>query len=114
MAGTSGCLGVVLGEGSDRSGSRCVVGECAVRGRLQDRLERGEAVGIDRAADFASIDQMLDGLEASAGRLASAINTPPLDVNGLREEWRSLQADLARIPPKRRPSVWSSIGTGPG
>src|SRR6185295_4073902 len=41
---------------------------------------------LDRS-DFNSVDQMLDGLEASAGRLASAINTPPLDVKGLREEW---------------------------
>jgi hypothetical protein len=60
---------------------------------------------LDRTADFSSVDQMLDGLEASAGRLASAINTPPLDVKGLREEWTSLQADLARIPPKKRPSM---------
>jgi hypothetical protein len=70
---------------------------------------------LDRATDFASVDQMLDGLEASAGRLASAINTPPLDVKGLRDEWRILQADLARIPPKKRPSmeslqgVWDSL-----
>ncbi len=60
---------------------------------------------LDRNADFLSVDQMLDGLEASAGRLASAINTPPLDVNGLRAEWKSLQADLARIPPQKRPSI---------
>ena len=59
---------------------------------------------LDRS-DFVSVDQMLDGLEASAGRLASAINTPPLDVNGLREEWKALQADLAKIPPKERPSI---------
>src|SRR6266403_6117339 len=35
---------------------------------------------LDRATEFATVDQMLDGLERSAGRLASAINTPPLDV----------------------------------
>jgi len=70
---------------------------------------------LDRDTDFGSVDQMLDGLEASAGRLASAINTPPLDVNGLRDEWRVLQADLARIPPKKRPPVeslervWDSV-----
>ena len=70
---------------------------------------------LDRTTDFASVDQMLDGLEASAGRLASAINTPPLDVNGLRDEWRVLQADLARLPPQKRPPVeslervWDSV-----
>jgi hypothetical protein len=60
---------------------------------------------LDCSADFLSVDQMLDGLEATAGRLASAINTPPLDVNGLRAEWKALQTDLARIPPKERPSI---------
>jgi hypothetical protein len=62
---------------------------------------------LDRETDFTSVDQMLDGLERSAGRLASAVNTPPLDVATLREEWASLQNDLARIPPKNRPSLES-------
>src|SRR5256886_15352793 len=34
---------------------------------------------LDRNRDFSTVDQMLDGLEASAGRLASTFNTPPLD-----------------------------------
>jgi len=64
---------------------------------------------LDRETDFATVDQMLDGLERSAGRLASTINTPPLDVATLRQEWASLQRDLARIPPKNRPTV-DSLG----
>jgi hypothetical protein len=70
---------------------------------------------LDRETDFATVDQMLDGLECSAGRLASAINTPPLDVATLREEWASLQSDLSRIPPTHRPSldsvshVWTAL-----
>lgn len=70
---------------------------------------------LDRDTEFATVDQMLDGFEASTGRLASAINTPPLDVKGLRDEWKTLQADLARIPPKSRPSmetlqgVWDQV-----
>ena len=62
---------------------------------------------LDRETDFTTVDQMLDGLERSAGRLAEAVNTPPLDVATLREEWASLQSDLSRIPPKNRPSVES-------
>ena len=62
---------------------------------------------LDRETEFGSVDQMLDGLERSAGRLASAINTPPLDVATLREEWTSLQRDLSTIPPKHRPSLES-------
>src|SRR5262245_20742253 len=42
---------------------------------------------LDPQTEFATVDQMLDGLEASAGRLASTINAPPLDVKALRQEW---------------------------
>lgn len=70
---------------------------------------------LERERDFSTVDQMLDGLEASAGRLASTINTPPLDIATLREEWNSVRRDLARIPPKRMPSleaigaVWADV-----
>ena len=60
---------------------------------------------LDPNADFSSVDQMLDGLEASAVRLASTINAPPLDVATLRKEWASLRRDLSRIPPRNLPSV---------
>ncbi len=60
---------------------------------------------LDRDRDFSTVDQMLDGLEASAGRLASTFNTPPLDVATLRQEWAGLRSDLSRIPPKELPSI---------
>jgi hypothetical protein len=60
---------------------------------------------LDRAADFTTVDEMLDGLEASAGRMAASVNTPPLDVAALREEWSTLRRDLRRIPPKQLPSM---------
>lgn len=60
---------------------------------------------LDPAAEFTSVDEMLDGLEASAGRMAATVNTPPLDVVTLREEWNALRRDLAKIPPKQIPSV---------
>ncbi len=60
---------------------------------------------LDRTTEFSTVDQMLDGLEASAGRLASTINTPPLDVRSLRMEWQSMRKDLARIPPKSLPAL---------
>ncbi len=71
---------------------------------------------LDPNTDFATVDQMLDGLEASAGRIASTINTPPLDVKALRQEWNAIKRDLARIPPKNLPSfdtlreLWTEIG----
>jgi hypothetical protein len=70
---------------------------------------------LDPSADFSSVDQMLDGLEGSASRIASTVNTPPLDVATLRKEWQSIRRDLARIPPRNLPSlgslrgVWSAI-----
>src|SRR5207245_1217830 len=48
---------------------------------------------------------MLDGLEASAGRLAATVNLPPLDVKSLRQEWNTLRGDLARIPPRQLPGT---------
>jgi len=60
---------------------------------------------LDKAAEFTTVDEMLDGLEASAGRMAASVNTPPLDVAALREEWIALRRDLSRIPPKQLPSM---------
>ena len=35
---------------------------------------------LEKDAQFATVDQMLDGLERTSSRLAATINTPPLDV----------------------------------
>ena len=59
---------------------------------------------LDQDTDFSTVDQMLDGFEASAGRIASTINMPPFDVKTLRQEWNAIKRDLARIPPKNLPS----------
>jgi hypothetical protein len=69
---------------------------------------------LDGATEFTTVDQMLDGLERSAGRLASTINTPPLDVATLRQEWTSMRRDLSKIPPKNLPALDSlrNVWTG--
>ncbi|MBL8173738.1 MAG: hypothetical protein JNK48_03660 [Bryobacterales bacterium] len=54
---------------------------------------------------FETMDQMLDGLESTAGKLADTINTPPLDVAALREEWRLIREEATRIPPRELPSI---------
>jgi hypothetical protein len=70
---------------------------------------------LDRDTEFTTVDEMLNGLEASAGRMAATINTPPLEIATLRQEWKALRQDLARIPPKQLPTVqalrdvWSEI-----
>jgi hypothetical protein len=70
---------------------------------------------LDQGAEFDTVDEMLVGLEASAGRLAATVNTPPLDVKSLRQEWNALRGDLARIPPRQLPGkqalrdLWKDI-----
>src|SRR6267378_5337657 len=60
---------------------------------------------LDPGAEFNTVDEMLIGLEASAGRLAATVNTPPLDVKSLRQEWNALRGDLARIPLRQLPGT---------
>jgi hypothetical protein len=55
-------------------------------------------------ADYETVDQLLDGLEGAAGRLAQTANTPPLDVAGLRREWSDLRREAAKIPTPHLPS----------
>lgn len=54
---------------------------------------------------FENIDQLLDGLEQTAGRAADVFNTPPLDVPGLRREWEAFRLSASKIPPRNLPSA---------
>ena len=60
---------------------------------------------LEPGTRFETVDQMLEGLERSAARVASTINMPPLDVAGLRREWEAIRRDVASIPPPSMPSV---------
>jgi hypothetical protein len=61
------------------------------------------------AADgsFATMEQLLAGLERSSGQLAENVNTPPLDVAGLRAEWRKFVAEARQLPAPQLPSASS-------
>jgi hypothetical protein len=59
---------------------------------------------LEKDAQFTSVDQMLDGLERTSSRLAATINTPPLDVAGLRREWDALREEARGIQPANLPS----------
>ena len=65
---------------------------------------------LDGSADFSTVDQLLDGLERTSGRVAESINTPPLDVPALREEWRAIRAEARSLTPDRLPTGESLIG----
>ena len=54
---------------------------------------------------FATMDQLLSGLERSSGQLAETVNTPPLDVAGLREEWRKFVGEARQLPAPQLPSA---------
>lgn len=70
---------------------------------------------LDGDAPFATMEQLLDGLERTSSRLAATVNTPPLDVPALREEWRAIRAEAASLAPARIPSresildVWKQV-----
>jgi hypothetical protein len=59
---------------------------------------------LDKDAEFSTVDQMLDGLERTSARVAATINTPPLDVAGLRKEWQAIREEARRLPPASLPS----------
>jgi hypothetical protein len=59
---------------------------------------------LDRARTFESVDQVLDGLERTAGQLATTLRFPPLDVAGLRQEWQALKDAAVTIPPPSLPA----------
>lgn len=58
---------------------------------------------LDRNTSFENVDQILDGLERTAGQLATSIRFPPLDVPGLRKEWSALKEAARSIPPRNLP-----------
>jgi hypothetical protein len=70
---------------------------------------------LDPKTQFTSVDQLLDGLERTSGKLADTVNTPPLDVEALRKEWAAIRVEARSIPPDTLPSaesirqLWSTL-----
>jgi hypothetical protein len=70
---------------------------------------------LEKDMQFTTVDQMLDGLERTASRMAGTINTPPLDVPALREEWRAIRQEASSLRPDGLPSretiveLWSQL-----
>ena len=98
----------VLAALADLAGTgRDLIGELASALQQEGLLEQGRR--------FQTMDQLLDGLEATAGRLAETVNTPPLDVAALRKEWEDLRAGAARLPrwslptPESITSQWQEL-----
>lgn len=70
---------------------------------------------LEKDTEFTTVDQMLDGLERTSSRLAKSINTPPLDVAGLRQEWAELREEARSLPSASLPSretigaMWTNL-----
>ena len=63
---------------------------------------------LETDSSFTTVDQLLDGLERTSTHLAATVNTPPLDVKGLRAEWEALKEEARHLPQASLPS-WESI-----
>ncbi len=86
----------VLAALADLAGvGRELIGEMAGALQKDGLLEPGQ--------QFQTVDQLLDGLERTAGRLTETVNTPPLDVASLRAEWAELRREASRIPSAAMP-----------
>ncbi len=59
---------------------------------------------LEQDAQFTGVDQVLDGLEGTSGRLAATINAPPLDVPGLRKEWEAIREQARGLQAANLPS----------
>ena len=59
---------------------------------------------LEKETQFESLDQLLDGLAKASSRLAEAVNTPPLDVPGLRKEWEAIRSQARGLKPIELPS----------
>ncbi|HLF12250.1 MAG TPA: hypothetical protein VJA26_13665 [Gammaproteobacteria bacterium] len=70
---------------------------------------------LDSEDSFSTMEQLLQGLERSAAQLAESVNTPPLDVAGLRQEWAKLVTEVRELPAPKLPSrstvtqLWSDL-----
>jgi hypothetical protein len=98
----------VLAALADVAGfGRQLIPEIAESLKKEGLLAEGES--------FATMDQLLAGLERSSGQLAESVNSPPLDVAGLREEWAKFVAEARQLPTPQLPSagaisrVWQDL-----
>ncbi len=60
---------------------------------------------LDADSQFATVDELLNGLEKTSGHLADTLNLPPLDVAALRREWTQFKEELPKIPRQKLPTL---------
>jgi hypothetical protein len=94
----------VLAALADISGAgRQLIQEIADELRNEGLLEKGP--------HFENVEQLLTGLENSAGHAARTLRTPPLDVATLRLDWAAFRVQVNTIPALNIPTpdaLWKS------
>ena len=98
----------VLAALSDLAGvGRELIGEISEALQKDGLLEPGRT--------FRNVNELLEGLENTAARLAETVNTPPFDVAALRDDWDKVRAEASRIPRAALPdanrlsNAWSEL-----
>jgi len=76
-------------------------GRVLVREIAASLVEKGL---LQSDVDFATVDEILNGLEKTSGRLADNLNMPPFEVETLRREWQMLKREAGGMAPKQMPS----------
>ena len=70
---------------------------------------------LEQGRTFQNVNDLLEGLESTAARLAETVNTPPLDIAALRQEWDKVRNEASRIPRAALPDAhrlsteWSEL-----
>lgn len=70
-----------------------------------------EAGLLEKGSSFENVEQLLNGLEKTAGRAARTLNMPPLNIAALRKEWTTMREQVKTIPTLDLPSadaVWNA------
>jgi len=70
---------------------------------ITESLKKEGLLGPDDS--FTTMEQLLGGLERGSAQLAESVNAPPLDVAGLRAEWRKFSDEARQLPAPQLPSA---------
>ena len=96
-----GCRAFRASPGGYSRRSRTSRASAASYSEIAESLKKEDLLAPDES--FATMDQLLSGLERSSGQLAETVNTPPLDVAGLRQEWRKFVGRARQLPAPQLP-----------
>ena len=71
----------------------------AGRGLVVEISEALQSAGLlPEGPSFSTVNELLNGLERTAGQMVETANMPPLNVAALREEWQKICLEAHRIP----------------